>query len=52
VVTLHFGKLDPASLDPAWIFSRSFATRDPAILRGLDDPYLVSPPEGSHSSSQ
>jgi murein L,D-transpeptidase YcbB/YkuD len=32
VVTLHFGKLDPASLDPAWNFSRSFATRDPVHL--------------------
>jgi hypothetical protein len=28
-VTLHFGKLDPTDLDPAWNFSRKIATEDP-----------------------
>ncbi len=29
-VTLHFGKLDPAKLDPAWNFARRPASDDPA----------------------
>jgi len=28
-VTLHFGKLDPADLDPAWNFSRKIEAEDP-----------------------
>lgn len=33
--TLHFGKLDPAKLDPAWNFGRSIGGRDP--VRAVND---------------
>ena len=34
-VTLHFGKLDPADLDPAWNFSREIEAEDP--VKVFDD---------------
>jgi len=36
VVTLHFGELDPAKLDPAWNFRRKFGSEDPVdVLNGI-----------------
>jgi murein L,D-transpeptidase YcbB/YkuD len=42
-ITLHFGKLDPAGLDPAWNFSREIERQDPiAYLNTVLDTKTVS----------